>query len=111
MRDLLKLRKRQTAAAIFTDEEIRAIRRADEVGLVTRGEQAETYGVGKETIARICRRDTYRWVGEEVVDREDYSDAEPTEEMREDMRRVLASAIRVQNELRPENLLQELKGE
>lgn len=72
MKDGRGLMRKVRAAALFTDEQVRAIRRADEVGMVTRQQQARTYGVGKETIARICRGETYYWVAQEdelVTDR------------------------------------------
>ena len=59
------VRKIRGAAALFTDEEVRGIRRADFIGLVSRTEQARMFGVGKATIDRICRRETYDWVSED----------------------------------------------
>ena len=100
--------RRARAAAIFTDEEVRAIRRADEVGLVSRLEQARTYGVGKETIARICRGETYYWVAQEDELTNDPVGVEPPRDVQDAAREGLLAAIRLQNSLRPDNLLDEL---
>lgn len=85
MKDFRGQIKRARASALFTDQEVRAIRRADEVGSVTRLQQARTYGVGKETIARLCRGETYYWVAQDdelVVERPEGYDPmtqEPTD--------------------------------
>lgn len=79
--------KKIRAAALFTDEEVLAIRRADRAGMTTRREQARTWGVSVETIARICRGDTYHWIVEhdELLEEKAATESlveEPTQEER-----------------------------
>ena len=56
------LNRKRTAAALLTDEDVRVIRANDRDRLVSRIDMADWYGVGRETISRICRRETYNWV-------------------------------------------------
>ena len=109
MKTMAGQRRRQTAAAVLTDGEVRAIRAADAVKLVSRLEQAQMYGVGKETIARICRRETYAWVPDEpeanpLVD-------EPTDQMTAEAREAFAKALALQRSLSPDQMLTDMDGE
>ncbi len=61
--------KRQRANASFSDQEVRAIRKAIWEG-ESRRDLARFYGVGLETIARIARGDTYWWVLESEEEQE-----------------------------------------
>lgn len=56
------------ANAVFSDEEVRKIRRLYATGQASRRKMAQFYGVGMETIARITRGDTYAWVKDDPMD-------------------------------------------
>lgn len=56
--------KRPLRTAKFTDAEVRELRiRAEHEGIVVR-EEADRFGVTPETIRKILRGDTFRWVAE-----------------------------------------------
>lgn len=59
------LRRCREAPGAFSEEEVRRIRAADRQG-ASRKAAAALYGVSRETIAKLCRGDTYWWVGEAV---------------------------------------------
>ncbi len=50
------------ANAAFSDDIIRTIRKTDREGRMSRRMLSRFYKCSLETIARICRRDTYDWV-------------------------------------------------
>jgi len=79
--------KKIRAAAIFSDREILSIRKADREGTATRREQARLWGVSVETIARICRGDTYHWIveQEELLDQRIEAGITATEPTKEEI--------------------------
>lgn len=60
MHDKLGLKRR--AAAALTDEEVREIRIQCGNGTMSRLTASQVYGVGKVTIDKIMRGETYAWV-------------------------------------------------
>lgn len=56
------LERSRRAGAALSDEAVRAIRKADSAGTLSRRELARMYDCSTETIARVCRGDTYWWV-------------------------------------------------
>lgn len=57
--------RRLTSNMVFTPAEIRLIRAKLAAREATPRELAALWGVGRETIARIGRRETYAWVSNE----------------------------------------------
>lgn len=54
--------KTRTANASLSEDEVRTIRRLGSSGEKTVREMAEFYQVGRETIRRIIRRETWDWI-------------------------------------------------
>ena len=70
LRERLEARERcQKANAIFSDDEIRTIRRACDKGDASYVEIAQEYGCGMQTVRKIHRMETYTWVREEAAER------------------------------------------
>lgn len=109
------LNAQRRAAASLTDEEVRRVRVQLADGDKTVRELADWHGVGHETIRKIGRRETYAWVTDVEVTRDEMKEAERAA-LRlsgEEKARLEASARRVfemQEKLKEEGKLPRTEG-
>jgi len=103
LRERLEARERcQKANAIFSDDEIRTIRRACDKGDASYVEIAQEYGCGMQTVRKIHRMETYTWVREEdearvttpVYSSDPGRDANTDDLAAASLERLLASGVR-----------------
>ena len=94
MGDMGYSRASRTSRAVLNEAAVRRLRLLFAQGTLNVKEQAELYNVGRETIRRIARWETLRWVSEEGegATREDWVRSTPTEvEIQASLQKVLAA--------------------
>lgn len=82
--------KVRTANASLCEDEVRAIRARLDAGASTVKQEAEWHKVGRETIRRLWRRETWDWVESEISPaRGEAAEADLASEADESARRLL----------------------